>query len=165
MKFNSIKEYFYKLYNVCYMLTLIPIAAFIYLYLKLQAVENNSILQDPTDTLIALVAFFSFVFIILTTVHLVINRKMKLLSHEPSLGNKMDRYFTLSLVRIGSGVIMSLVMGGGLLLTGSEVFSIFFLVILLWMAYHWPFPKKLSAELMLKGDERVMVLNQKESFD
>jgi hypothetical protein len=147
------------------MITLIPLGVFIYLYLKLQVVEINSLLQGPNQILIAQITIFGVALAILTSVHLVINRKMKKLSHELSLGNKMDRYFYYSIIRMGVGALMSVVMGAGLYLTGSEVFSVFFLVILLWMAYHWPIPKKLCNELILKGDEREMVLYRRESFN
>ena len=164
MKFSSIKEYFYKLYNVCYMITLIPLAVFIYLYLKLQAVEINSILQNANYILITQVVFFVIVFAGLTIVHLVIKKKMKLLAREFGLGNKMDKYYNYSVLRILTGALASVIVGGGLLITGSEMFSVYFLLILLWMAYHWPMPKRMCAELTLKGDEREMILYKRESF-
>lgn len=164
MKFSSIKEYFYKLYNVCYMITLIPLAIFIYLYLTLQAVELNSILQNANYILIAQGAFFVIVFVALTIVHLVIRKKMKLVAREFGLGNKMDKYYSYAVLRISAGALASVIVGGGLLITGSEIFSIYFLLILLWMAYHWPMPKRMCAELALKGDEREMILYKRESF-
>lgn len=164
MKFSSIKEYFYKLYNVCYLATLIPLGAFIYLYLKLQDGNVNAFIQDAQQVLIIQIVAFLFVALILTIVHLVTKKKLKTLSRELSLGNRMDRYFYLALNRIGTGAFTSLMMGGGLMATGSEVFSIFFLAILLWMALQWPTPKKLCVELSLKGDEREMVLYKRESL-
>lgn len=164
MKFSSIKEYFYKLYNVCYMITLIPLAIFIYLYLKLQVVEINSILQDPRYILIAQISFFVLGIAILTSVHLATRNKMKLLAREFGLGNKMDKYFNYTLTRIGVGAFTSVIMGAGLYITGSEIFSLYFLGILLWMAYHWPTSKGMCAELLLKGDEKEMILYKRESL-
>lgn len=164
MKFSSIKEYFYKLYNVCYLATLIPLGAFIYLYLKLQDGNANAFIQDAQQVLVLQIVAFLFVALILTIVHLGTKKKMKTLSSELSLGNKMDRYFYLAFNRIGIGAFTSLIMGGGLMATGSELFSIFFLAILLWMASQWPTPKKLCVELSLKGDEREMVLYKRESL-
>ncbi len=164
MKFTSIKEYFYKLYNVCYFVTLIPLALFIYLYMQMQVGEINSYVQEPDHILIAQVGLFSLVLFSLTTVHLVVKKKMNTLSREFSLGDKMDRYYYLSLARVGGGAIGSTVMGAGLFLTGSEIFSGFFLMILLWMAFHFPTPARLCAELKLKGDEREMVLYKRESL-
>lgn len=164
MKFNSIKEYFYKLYNVCYMITLIPLAIFIYLYLKLQAVEMNSILQKANYIFIAQVVFFVAVFVMLTIVHLAIRKKMKLLSGEFGLGNKMDKYYSYAVLRISAGGLASVAVASGLFITGSEIFSVYFLLILLWMAYHWPMPKRMCAELSLKGDEKEMILYKRESF-
>lgn len=164
MKFSTIKEYFYKLYNVCYMITLIPLAVFIYLYLKLQVVEINSFLQDPGYILIAQISFFVFGVALLTSVHLVVRSKMKRLSREFGLGNKMDKYANYTRARIGVGAFASVLMGAGLFITGSEVFSLYFLGILLWMAYHWPTPKGMCVELVLKGDEKEMILYKRESF-
>ncbi len=164
MNFSSIKEYFYKLYNVGYLLSLFPLAVFIFLYLKLQESPINSIIEGPENLLIAQVVGFVFGITILTTVHLVTKKKMKSLSKDLSLGNKMDHYYYLSLGRIAAGAFVSAMMGIGLYITRSEVFSVYFLGILLWMAYHWPFPKKLCAELLLKGDEREMILHKKETL-
>jgi len=164
MKFSSIKEYFYKLYNVCYLITLVPLALFIYLYMKMQIGEINSLVKGTENMLIVQVALFSLVLFSLTTVHLVVKKKIKLLARELSLGNRMDRYFYLSLTRMGGGAIGSTLMGAGLFLTGSEIFSAFFLAILLWMAFHFPTPKKMCVELALKGDEREMVLYKRESL-
>ncbi len=164
MKFSSIKEYFYKLYNVCYLITLVPLAVFIYLYLKLQVVAVNSIIQSPRYVLIAQVVFFVTVFFSLTSVHLAIRNKMRLLTNQFGLGDKMDKYFSYSVIRIAAGGLASVIVGGGLFLTGSEIFSIYFLLILLWMAYHWPMPKKMCAELALKGDEKEMILYKRESL-
>ena len=165
MKFSSIKEYFYKLYNVCYIVTLVPLGVFIYLYMKLQAIEINTIIKDPKEILIAQVILFVIVAGVLTSVHLVINKKMKGLSKKFGLGDKMDGYYSLSITRILVGALTSLIAGGGLLLTGSEVFSVYFLLILLWMAYHWPIPKRMCVELRLKGDEKEMILYKRESLN
>ena len=124
MKFSSIKEYFYKLYNVCYIITLVPLAIFIYLYLKLQAVEVNSILQNAHHVFIAQIVFFVVVFVVLTIVHLVVRKKMKSLSNEFGLGNKMDRYYRYAVLRILAGALASVVVAGGLFMTGSEIFSV-----------------------------------------
>lgn len=164
MEFNSIKEYFYKLYNVCYAVTLFPLGLFIYLYLELQVGKINSLIQDNGQILISQIALFALGLLLLTSVHLVVKRKLQTVSKELSLGNKMDRYYGLSLGRMITGVFVSALAAAGLYLTGSEVFSIYFLLVLLWMAYQWPSPKKLCAELKLKGDEREMILYKRESL-
>ena len=89
---------------------------------------------------------------------------MKSLSNEFGLGNKMDRYYRYAVLRILAGALASVVVAGGLFMTHSEIFSVYVLLILLWMAYHWPMPKRMCAELTLKGDEREMIIYKKESF-
>lgn len=164
MEFSSIKEYFYKLYNACYALTLIPLCIFIFIYLKMQVGQISYLIQVQEWILIAQVLVFLLGLIILTIVHLLVRKKLKVHAKEFSLGKKMDHYFVLSLTRIGSGSFVSACAGGGLFLTGSEIFSVYFLIILLWMAYHWPSPRRLSSELLLKGDEKEMILYKRESF-
>lgn len=164
MEFSSVKEYFYKIYNVCYALTLIPLAIFIFLYLKLQVGEINSVIQEPDQLLLLQIVFLVLIATTLTIVHLVVSKKLKTLSKEFSLAAKMDGYFRLALTRIVTGVIVSCLASVGLYFTGSEIFSVFFLLVLLWMAYHWPAPKKMCQELALKGDEKEMILYKRESF-
>lgn len=164
MKFSSIKEYFYKLYNICYLLTLIPLGVFIYLYMNMQAGKINILVQERNTILMLQIVVLAFATFFLTIVHLVIKKKMKVLSSKMGLGNKMDQYYYLSLIRIGSGAFVSSAIGLGLLYTGSEIFSVFFLGILLWMAFQWPTPKKMCVELKLKGDEKEMILYKRESL-
>ncbi|MCB0493006.1 MAG: hypothetical protein KDC93_11380 [Cyclobacteriaceae bacterium] len=164
MKFSSIKEYFYKLNNLCYVITLIPLGVFIFLYLKMQEGEISAIIQEQQQIMIIQIVVFVLSTTILTIVHLVAKRKMKVHSRELSLGNKMNRYFYLGLNRIVVGALVSVLVAGGLLITASEIFSAYFLGILLWMAYQWPTPKKMCAELLLKGDEKEMVLYKRESL-
>lgn len=164
MQFSSIKEYFYKLYNYCYALTLIPLCIFIYLYLEMQVGKNNSLIQAYDQVLIFQVLFFFLAVSILTIVHWQVKKKLKTLTREYSLGTKMDKYFYLAITRIGIGNLVSCLAGLGLYLSGSEIFSLFLLFIFFWMAYHWPSPRKLCTELSLKGDEKEMVLYKRESF-
>lgn len=164
MIFSSIKEYFYKLYNVCYAIILVPLGAFIYLYLELQEGNIISLIQDANEVRLAQILFSLFVVIALTSVHLVTKRKMKTLSKEVSLGNKMDGYYVLSLTRLGIGSGVSLFMALGLFLTNSELFGLLFLAILVWMSLQWPSPRKLCADLGLKGDERELVLYKRDSL-
>ncbi|GAB1446972.1 MAG: hypothetical protein KF860_00425 [Cyclobacteriaceae bacterium] len=164
MKFSSIKEYFYKLNNICYVITLIPLGVFIFLYLKMQKGEIYAAIQEQQQILTVQLAVFVLGGLILTIVHLVVKKKLKVHSRELGLGNKMDRYFYLSLNRIVMGALVSILVAGGLWLTGSEIFSVYFLGILLWMASQWPTPKRMCTELLLKGDEKEMVLYKRESL-
>lgn len=164
MKFTSIKEYFYKLNNLGYIIILIPLGVFIFLYLKMQEGKIYVTIQEQEQILIVQVAVFVLSLLILTSVHLVVKKKMKVYSRELSLGIKMEKYFYLSLNRIMVAAVVSLLVATGLLLTGSGIFSVYFLGILLWIANQWPTPKKMCIELLLKGDEREMVLHKRESL-
>ena len=162
MKFISIKEYFYKLYNIGYVSTLVSLSLFIYFYLQSGKIEH--LVKDADDILLAQTVFSMIAVAFLTIVHWSIKRKMKKLVGEPSLAKKMDRYFVLALWRMGAGLLASLWMALGFFLTGSEVFSFLFMAILLWLSVQWPSPGKMCSDLSLKGDAREMILYKRDNL-
>ena len=105
MKFNSIKEYFYKLYNICYFITLIPLGVYIYLYLEMQ---SGALAPPPlnSDLLLTIqVGFIIFIILTLTSVHWVVRKKLGSILDVVSLGDRMDAYYSIALFRIGMGVV------------------------------------------------------------
>jgi hypothetical protein len=164
MKFNSIKEYFYKLYNICYALTLLPLAVFIYLYLEVQNGNLISPIQDSNDKLIVQASLVSIILTILTIVHLVVKKNLKRLLPEVSLGNRMDGYYAIALARIGWSVASCLISAIGFYLVGNELFSVLFLAILVSISFQWPTPRRLCADLKLKGDEKELILYKRDKL-
>ncbi len=162
MKFISIKEYFYKMYNIGYATTLISLGVFIYFYL--QSDEIDHIVKNTDDVLMAQIIFSFVAAIFLTIVHWSVKGKMKILIGELSLAKKMDRYYILAMKRVGAGLLASLWMALGFFLTGSEVFSFLFMAILLWLSVQWPSPRKMCSDLSLKGDEREMILYKRDNL-
>jgi hypothetical protein len=55
-------------------------------------------------------------------------------------------------------------MAAGLYLTGSELFTLYFLFILLLLYFQWPTPYRVSKDLKLKSDEEKMVLTKGDAF-
>ena len=162
MKFISIKEYFYKMYNIGYAGTLVVLGLFIYLYLQSKEIDHW---VDNTDqVLLAQIGFSLSVMAFLTIVHWSVKNKLKKLAAELSLAKKMDRYFVLALWRMGAGLLASLWMALGFFLTGSEVFSFLFMAILLWLSVQWPSPGKMCSDLSLKGDAREMILYKRDNL-
>lgn len=162
MKIISIKEYFYKMYNIGYASTLISLGLFIYFYL--QSNEIDHWVKDADDVRWVQIIFSFTAIAFLTIVHWLIKRKMKVLTGELSLAKKMDRYYILAMTRIGVGLLASLWMALGFFLTGSEVFSFLFIAILLWISVQWPSPRRMCSDLSLKGDEREMILYKRDNL-
>jgi len=164
MNFSSLQEYFYKLSNRCYLLVLLPLGLFIYLFQQLMTRQIEPIVQDEPLVNIIIVTLCVFGLVNLTTVHGVSVQRLKKYAAELGLGRKLDRYHEIVLFRIAASSASSLMMAAGFLLTGSEVFGIFFIGILLWTLLQWPTSKRACQDLQLKGDEYDMVLYKKDKF-
>jgi hypothetical protein len=164
MNFSSVKEYFYKMYNVCYAITLIPLAVFIYIYMELRAGGILPLVKDEEWVLGGMVCLIILGITTLTIVHLLTRKASRILAKEAGLGIKLDGYYSIAIRRIVTGTAVSVAMGAGLYATGNEIFSLVFLLILSWMAFQWPTSARLCKDLSLKGDEREMILYKKESL-
>jgi hypothetical protein len=164
MNFSSIKEYFYKLGNRCYLLVLLPLAVFIYLFRQLMTSQMEPMIKDEPLVYIIIAIMTAFALVNLTTVHGIAKRRLKKYSAEVGLGRKLDRYHEIVMFRIAASSASSLMMAAGLLLTGSELFGVLFIGILLWTLLQWPTARKACRDMQLKGDEYDMVLYKKDKF-
>ena len=164
MNFSSIKEYFYKLYNLCYLLLLLPLGIFIFIYYQLHEDKIVPVVQDELHILLLAGGAFILVLANLTTVHWLAGRRLKKYARLPGLGLKLDHYYEIIFLRFASGAISSLLLAIGLMLTESEYFPYIFVLVLAVMATQWPTSRKACRELKLRGDEYTMVMDKKDSF-
>lgn len=164
MNYSSLREFFYKLYNICLLMMFVPIGTFLVIYYLLLTNQISPTIQSELVERIILIAFPILAIIDLTIVHLVVRRKFLLLNREISLGVRLEKYFSVAVIRLSAIVATSLFMAAGLFLTGSEWFAIFFLVLVIWLAFQWPTPQRVSKDLKLRGDEEQMVLTKGEAF-
>jgi hypothetical protein len=164
MNSSSLREYFYKLANRCYLLILLPLGVFIYLYYQFESKKITPYIKDESITLIILAGIVVLSLIYLTTVHWLSRKRLKKYSAEVGLGRKLDRYYEIVMFRYSACSSSSLMMALGLLFTGNELFGIFFMGILLWIMLQWPTTKRTCRDLDLKGDEYEMVLFKKDKF-
>ncbi len=164
MNFSSLREFFYKVYNICLLVMFMPIAVFLSVYyLLITNVITEMVIEG--DMLNAILVVFPIVAIfILTIVHLLARKRFVKLIPEPSLGIRLEKYFSIAFLRIIGVVISSILMALGLFLTGSEYFTIYFLVLLIWLFFVWPTPTRVSTDLKLRGDEHKMVVSKGEAF-
>jgi hypothetical protein len=152
MQFTSIREYFYKSYSVVMTIVLIPIVAFIALYLRPASTEPPALTQ-PDD----FVVLTAGVLICWLIIFLFSNKKIKTVRNHQGLRKKLDKYFELTIVRFFLLALTGVVLAVGFLISRNDYFSIFFVLNLFMNILFWPSPKKVSRELRLRGDEREMV--------
>jgi hypothetical protein len=164
MNFNSLTEYFYKVYNLCLFMLLVPIAAFLFVYYLVLTGKINASIESGTVLQIILVSFPVLTILDLTIVHLVVRKRLASLSKEVSLGIRLEKYFAAVTPRISAVVATTLFLAAGLYITMHELFTIYFLLLVVWLAFQWPTPRRVSKDLKLKGDEETMVLTKGEAF-
>ena len=164
MIFTSIKGYFYRLYNICYVFVLTPLALFLFLYYEAQVEKILPIIQEDNTLLIVGLVLFIFGGFGLTTVHLYVQKRLVKISKEVGLGDKMDLYFPMALLRVSVGSSTAFLMNVGFYLTSSFWFAIAFGGIMLWIGWQWPTPKQFCKDLSVRNDERELMLKSRDAF-
>lgn len=164
MKFDSIREYFYKLNNYCLLLVLLPPSIFIVLYFLWPGQASYSLFENESLTFIILIFLFVLIVVELTIVHLYVRNQLRKLSSEPSLGDKMDRYAPLLLARQMNTSFSAGLVAVSFYLTVNNWAVIFFGLLLFWMWLQWPSPEKFCNDLVVRKDERELILSRKESL-
>jgi hypothetical protein len=157
MKFLSIKEYFYKLNTIGFILLLLPLGVFIFLHFR--ALENAPMMPDlETETTLLTIAIIIF-FIDLTIVHLWWRIRLRRLETLLELAKKMDGYYSLTLLKMAVYCSFSLLSALGFFLTGSDWFTGLFILTSALLILQWPTPSAFCRYFTLRNDEREMILN------
>ncbi|MFM9837971.1 MAG: hypothetical protein ACKVOQ_06880 [Cyclobacteriaceae bacterium] len=164
MNYSSLTEYFYKVYNLCLFMLLLPVAAFLFVYYLVLTGKISASIESEMVLQIILISFPILVILDLTIVHLVVRKRLASLAKEVSLGIKLEKYFAAVTPRISAVVATALFMAAGLYITTHELFTIYFLLLIVWLAFQWPTPRRVSKDLKLKGDEETMVMTKGEAF-
>lgn len=163
MKFNSVKEYFYRLNNTGYQLMMIPLIVFIYHY---ASVYTTSFRLNLTEVMVyyGLLGTSVLALVALTVVHFYVRSASRQLVKLTSLGLKLEKLGSVLIKRLLVLAMVTLCMVTGLVLTHYNGFAIGFVLTLLWYFVNWPTPGQVSNLLHLKGDEKEMVLSKGEAF-
>jgi hypothetical protein len=164
MRFNSVKEYFYKLNNTGYQLMMVPLIVFIGYYSHSYFFDVNLKIEIPEFAAYLPFASFGFAVIVLTTVQLIFRNKVRKVASEIGLGIKLEKLGSLLKARMIWQALVTLLMPLGLFLTDEKSFIIFFGLTLAWYFLHWPTPTQIARLLRLRGDEKEMVLSRGEAF-
>jgi hypothetical protein len=163
MRYNSLQEYFFKLYNPLYAFILIPLLVLVVLYWQL--LEGNIHGPFYGDQAVNQVLMVSLGIIVLSDWVIsfyLFAQGLKSTRKIVSLGTRLDRYYSLTLVRFALLFSGSVVLAIGYALTENQLFTLGSVSNLVLPLLLWPLPSKVCRDLMLKGDERTLVLYKKD---
>jgi hypothetical protein len=158
MQFISIGQYFYKFYSILLLILLLPIFAFIAVYLALPEV---AILLSSTALLLAMIALVLCSWL---TGFTFFAKKIKSIRNRQGLGLKLEKYFYITIVRYMLCVTGCLILALGFYLTKDDLVTGFFVANLLALGLLWPTSGKVCNDLKLRGDEREMVFYKKDQL-
>lgn len=158
MKYNSVPEYFYKLYSRLYALLLIPLLTFGVLYWKMKTGDINGLSQDIELNQIFLLVFILIVMADWLTAFFYFKAKVKSILTLGSLGERLDKYYVFTVVRFSLIVSGLVLLVFGFYLTEDLYFTILFVANLIGLAFFWPTSAKVCDDLNLKGEERRLIL-------
>ncbi len=165
MIFSSLREFFYKLYNIFLMMMLMPMLLFIVIYYLMLTGTIHPLITDEGAVIILLVTFPALALLGLTIVHWLASKKFLILARQQSLGIKLEEYHSIASMRLKSCVYSSLLIAAGLFITNHEFFGIYFGLIILWsLIFVWPSPRRVCKDLKLKRDEAKMVMTKGDAF-
>lgn len=158
MKYNSVPEYFYKLYGRLYALILLPLICFGLLYWEMKTGNIEPISQDiQLNQLLLLVVILALLAEWIISFFLF-RGKLKSILTLGSLGERLDHYYRFTLLRFGMMVSGLVVLAVGFFITRDQYFTILFVASMVGLGFLWPTSAKVCDDLNLKGDERKLIL-------
>ncbi len=160
MNFLSVKEFFYKINTIGFILLLMPVMVFVILHFS--TLDTFASIYDPGQQLTLLASLGVVVLIGLTIVHWLWSIRINRLRGISELSRKMDGYFVLVVIRNGAYAAGSLMMAVGYYMTHSPYFTGFFIVMLLALLAQWPSPARFCLDFKLRGTDRDLVLHNQD---
>lgn len=160
MNFFSIKEYFYKLNTISFILLLLPMVAFIFLYYR--SIQSQPLITQEPEMIMTLEAVGILFLIDLTIVHWLWKGRMKKLKSRIELADRMEGYFWFTLLKMASYCGCSLLMATGFFLTANSYFTGLFALVMITILFQWPTPSSFCRQLDLRGSERDMVIHNRD---
>jgi hypothetical protein len=165
MNYNSVPEYFYKLYNRLYILVLIPLLTLTIVYWFAHTGETEVLWGVSPDwdqvwlipVVVIVVAEWS------GSIFFFRSSLKKILTID-SLGDRLDKYHMLTLARFSIVVSSLFILVLIFYFTHSHYIILLFIAVTLSLVFFWPTSAKVCADLKLKGDERTLVLYKMEKL-
>jgi hypothetical protein len=160
MNFFSVKEYFYKVNTIGFILLLLPVIVF--LYIHVDALQSIPAVTEVGQKNLLLIFVTAFVGVILTVVNLVWRARISAMRSQGELSRKMEGYFVLFVIRNGAYAATLLLVSAGYYVTHSIYFTGVFFVIVLLLIAQWPGPARFCLAFELKGAERDLILHNQD---
>lgn len=160
MHFLSVKEFFYKVNTIGFILLLLPVIVFLLVHVA--ALKSFPTIIEARQTNVLLISTCTTVAFALTIVKFFWHSRIKYLKPKGELSKKMEGYFVLVAVRNGAYSAALLLLSAGYYFTHSIYFSGAYLVVLLILLAQWPGPVRFCQEFALRGDERDLILHNQD---
>lgn len=160
MNFLSVKEFFYKINTIGFILLLMPVMVFVILHFS--TLDTFASINDPRQELTLLVSLGVVILVGLTIVHWLWSIRINRLRGISELARKMDGYFVLVVIRNGAYAAGSLMMGIGYYMTHSPYFTGLVIVMLLALLAQWPSPARFCLDFKLRGADRDLILHNQD---
>jgi len=161
IKFLNSQEFLNKLQTRINALIAIPMLILIYFFLR---IENNSfnpeILSDEMLFYLRLgILFMILVLVILGMINF--RRNVGLLKVEMNLRDKLELFFSASIIRsymFGIATILSL---AGLILSAEQIYVGYYTICLVAFSITYPTPHRINKQLKLNKEDREIILSRK----
>ncbi len=163
MKIYSIRGFFYRMFNLNYLLVLVPLVGFIYTYIMYRWKGLAPFINEE-ETFLLQVALSGITLFNLAAMQIYSVYRLRRIRRELSLGKRLESYFDLNITRFVTGSINATLVAGGFYLTLSQFFGAALLIVLVWMTWQWPLARKVCDDLHLRGDELQVVLNKQDKL-
>ena len=157
MSFITISQYLNKLQILFFLLLMVPLLVFIAVYFFIPDKP-----ADPRMEYFILIPSAAFLDWLLAMI--LFDKQIKSARNAQGLGAKLAKYSEITTVRYCFHCCAGLILALGLFLSASDVFTVFYMASLGLSLLYWPTGRRVSRELMLKGDEREMVYFRKDKF-
>jgi len=160
MNFLSVKEFFYKINTIGFILLLMSVLVFVFLhYFTLDRFPD---IYETQAQIVLLEVLVAVAVVGLTSVHWLCRIRMQRLRSQAELAKKMDGYFVLVVIRHGAYVVASMIMAAGYYLTHSAYFTGSFIVMVLVLLAQWPGPARFCLAFRLRGPDRDLVMHNQD---
>lgn len=136
---------------------LLPIMPYTAIYLLPPPADDYSAYTDERFVLAGIVLLLAFAFFFF-------NKKIKSVRKGQGLRAKLEKYFSITIVRFIVFEICALALCAAFYLSRNDLFTIAFVAQLVLCGLLWPTSSKVARDLKLRGDEREMVYYKKDSF-
>jgi hypothetical protein len=163
MKYNSLGQYFYKLYTLIFILMLMPMGVFIFLYQRVRLGFQQPIEFDINEEYV-LYGVIGVSLLDWLMASILFHYRLRFVLKTKSLGERLSQYATLTIVRNAAVSFGMLMLAIGYYLTEEKWLTVIFLASLILPVLYWPSPKQVCRNLQLKGDEYKMVLYRMDYF-